>query len=309
MVMKFGRAYCEQLEKNLSPYQARELYTDEDGDHYDEVLTFLCEDKNCRSALTPVGIYMTRKSKRALHFRTKDEHKNGCNFLELVDTDGKPRKPSLNEDDYKVSAFPSEFNLTPPKRKSNGGGAIVDSDDDVGSTGGGAAGSSGGARRKTSSKTRYLDLVVDCFLSGDDESKKGLFTIGAKTKPFQRFFKKVEYFEDEAGLIYYGTIDRLEFYPGIGIGIRFNKRVEVADSYHRIWVNVPLAKIDQSRRKKAFMAEITELKKAFDQKEEVLAFFVGAYPIKTTITLKEGDTFDIYQAELSSIDHLSLTFP
>lgn len=309
MVMKFGRAYCEQLGETLSPYQARELYTDEDGDHYGQVLNFLCEDENCRSNLTPVGIYMTRKSKRALHFRTKDEHKIGCDFIEVDCADGRSRRPSLHEDDYKLSNFPSEFNLNPPKRKASGGASTIDNDDGPGSTGGRAGGSGGGIRRKTNSKTRYLDLVVDCFLSGDDESKKGLFTIEEKTKPFYRFFKKVEYFGDEVGLIYYGAIDKLELYPGIGVGIRFAKRAKVDDSYFRIWANISLIKIDQSRRKKAFMTEITELRKALVENEEVLAFFVGAYPMKKAITLREGDTFDIYEAELSSIDHLSLAFP
>ncbi|WP_461309427.1 hypothetical protein [Azonexus hydrophilus] len=69
------------------------------------------------------------------------------------------------------------------------------------------------------SKQSYLDLVVDCFLSGDEDGKKGNLTISDKTKPFGRFFKKIQYFGDEAGLIYY--IDDLKIYKGKGIGLRF----------------------------------------------------------------------------------------
>lgn len=66
--------------------------------------------------------------------------------------------------------------------------------------------------------------------------------------------------------------------------------------------------IDGSSRKKSFVAEIAELKKAVGAKEEVVAFFVGAYPVKTAIEMKDGTTFDLYSAELSSINHLSLAF-
>jgi hypothetical protein len=71
---------------------------------------------------------------------------------------------------------------------------------------------------------------------------------------------------------------------------------------------VPQERIEESRRKKAFLAEMDELKKAVDVGEEVIAFFVGAYPTRNTIEKKDGSTFDIYSADLSSIDHLSLTF-
>lgn len=152
--------------------------------------TFLCENETCRRSLTPVGIYMERKSKRALHFRAKNGHEIGCGFLQHLKNGGRIRRPTENEDDYKLTYFPTELNLDPPKRKGRGnvppiphtdiesveieGGSIVNGDE----------------RRKTKTKTRYLDLVVDCFLSGDDESKKGFFTIAGKTKNFYQFFKK-----------------------------------------------------------------------------------------------------------------------
>lgn len=36
MPMKFGRAYCDELEESISSYKAREIYTDEDDDNYGE---------------------------------------------------------------------------------------------------------------------------------------------------------------------------------------------------------------------------------------------------------------------------------
>lgn len=309
MVMKFSRAYCDQTGKTLSPYQARELYTDEDGERFGQQLTFLCEDKKCRTRLTPVGIYMARKSKRALHFRTKDEHSIDCGFMETAGVDGKHRRPSDTEDEFKLTDFPTELDLKPRKRKSNGSSVPPDDfDGDGDASGGGGAASDGGGKRQTRTRTRYLDLVVDCFLSGDENGKQGQFTIDGKTKQFVRFFKKVQYFGDETGLIYYGTIDDLKRYGSKGVGLRFADSVWVDKRPYRVRVFVPQEKIDESRRKKAFLAEIDELEKAVNAKEEVIAFFVGAYPVRKKVELSGGKTFDIYSAELSTIDHLSLAF-
>ncbi|MGY6273357.1 hypothetical protein ACXIUT_27125 [Achromobacter denitrificans] len=307
MSMKFGRAYCEELGSLVSPYRAREIYTDEDSKYYGKELTFGCEDPSCRVRLTPVGIYMVRKSKRALHFRTKEDHKAGCGLLKPGDG-GKVRKPSEREDDYKPTNFPTELDLNPPKRKGGGSSGASGDDGDEGLGGGSSGGYSGGDKRKTNSRTRYLDLVVDCFLSGDEDGKKGNLTIAGKTKPFGRFFKKVQYFGDEVGLIYYGPIDDLKIYNGKGIGLRFADSVWVEKRPYRIWVHISQEVIDGSGRKKSFVAEMAELKRAVDAKEEVVAFFVGAYPLKTTVEMKGGATFDLYSAELSSVNHLSLAF-
>lgn len=308
MAMKFGRAHCEQLEALLSPYQARDLYTDEDGEYYAQVLTFLCEDQECRTRLTPVGIYMARKSKRALHFRTKDEHAPSCVFLQPGTAGGITRSPIEQEDDYKPSIFPTELELTPRTRKGNDGGATTASGSDDEAFGGGREPSSGGNRRATSTRTRYLDLVVDCYLSEDDASKNQLFTIADKTKAFSRFFKKIQYFQDESGLIYHGLIDDLNLYPDKGVGLRFAEPVWVDKKRYRVWAYVPQERIDESRRRKAFLVEMDELEKAVKAGEQVHAFFVGAYPVKNTVEKKDGSQFDVYRAELLSIDHLSLVF-
>jgi len=306
MSMKFGRAYCVELSKPVSPYRARELFTDEDSDFYGRELKFNCEDPKCRAELTPVGIYMARRSKRAIHFRTKEEHKPDCGFLQ-PGGGGKVRKPSEHEDDYKLTDFPTELDLNPPKRKGSGSGSTEGSDDDEGASGGAGGTHSGGDRRKTNSRTRYLDLVVDCFLSGDEHGKQGKLTIDGKTKPFVRFFKKIQYFGDEPGLIYYGPIDRLETYNGKQIGLRFADSVWVEKRPYRIWVHISQEVIDAASRKKAFLTEMQELKKAVGNQEPVFAYFVGAYPTKTTVT-RDGKTFDLYSAELLSVNHLSLTF-
>ncbi|KPX59199.1 hypothetical protein ALP66_03442, partial [Pseudomonas amygdali pv. photiniae] len=62
------------------------------------------------------------------------------------------------------------------------------------------------------------------------------------------------------------------------------------------------------RRRKAFLTEIDELEKAIKAGEQVHAFFVGAYPLRSTVENRDGSQFEVYRAELSSIDHLSLVF-
>ncbi len=309
--MKFGRAYCEEVGQSLSPYRARRLFTEEDSDYHGKELTFSCQDPSCRVRLTPVGIYMTRKSKRALHFRTRDEHKDGCGFLQPGASGSRVRKPSEREDDFKPTDFPTEFILNPPKRKRTGGGSTVDNDDDVDgpdALDGDGTGGVDPTRRRTSTRTRFLEEVVDCFLSGDERGMAQQFTIDSKTKAFGRFFKKIQYFQDEVGLIYHGAIDQLKVYKDKGVGLRFADPVWVGKKKYRVRAYIPQDRIDVSRRKKAFLAEMAELQKAVDAGEEVLAFFVGAYPNAETIEKADGTSFVIYSAELASVDHLALTF-
>lgn len=117
MAMKFGRAWCDEVGDAITPYRAREMHTDEDAEFYGKELTFQCEDKDCRVRPTPVGIYMTRKSKRALHFRTKDEHSPDCDFVQPGSGGAKVRRPSDGEDDYKPTDFPTDLVLSPQPRQ------------------------------------------------------------------------------------------------------------------------------------------------------------------------------------------------
>ncbi|KPW61161.1 Uncharacterized protein ALO80_03647 [Pseudomonas caricapapayae] len=61
------------------------------------------------------------------------------------------------------------------------------------------------------------------------------------------------------------------------MGIRFTELVWVNKKRYRIWAYVPQKRIDEPRRRKAFLTEIDELEKAIKAGEQVHAFFVGAY--------------------------------
>lgn len=310
MAMKFGRAYCVERDDLVSPYTARAIYTDEDDLHCGVELTFKCEDPICRANLTPVGIYMLRKSKRALHFRTRDEHTVNCSFLKLASSEISQSGGRQGDGDaYKPTIFPTELDLNPPKSRSvSGTKSSVDSGDDDASSAGGGGLYRGDGKRRTSTRTLHLDHIVDCFLSGDEAGKKGKLTVAGKTKQFGRFFKRIRYFTDEEGLIYYGSVDRLIIYPGQGIGLRFADSVWVEDRSYRVWVYVPQDVLDASRKKINFLKEVAELQKAVEAKEEVIAFFVGVYPVKTAVEIKDREPFDVYRAEVASVNHLSLAF-
>lgn len=310
--MKFDRAFSPELNESVTPYQAREFYTDEDSPFFEQKLRFLCEDKDCRAKLTPVGIYMTRKSKRALHFREDEPHTLKCGYCNDRLGGKRNTAPGQHEDDFKLTNFPTELVLEPPKRKLGSGGTVTGGDGGDGSgtkSTGGASGSD--APRKTSSKTRYLDQVVDCFLYGDDSEKNNKFTIGDKTKPFSKFFKSVKFLNDGAGYIYHGEVGSLNPYSNAeSLGIKFaekpwdpNKRPNAA------WVYISKETIDKSRRKKFFRAEVQELKKAIDKGEKVRCFFVGTNPhIKNNPSKFSDGTYDTVNDELLSIDHISFVF-
>ncbi|ERS88447.1 hypothetical protein Q672_10565 [Marinobacter sp. EVN1] len=310
MPMKFGRAYCEELQEPISSYKAREIYTDEDDERFGKRLTFSCEDCVCRARLTAVGVYMPRKSKRALHFRSLEDHVPECGFLRGNATRGADRGDGRQEDDFKITQFPTELDLTPRRRTRAGAKPSASTESSDGSAPGRGRDVNGESvsRRRTSTRTRYLDYVVDCFLSGDEDSKKKDFTVAGKTKAFRQFFKRIRYFQDEQGLIYYGAIDKLKVYKNKGVGLRFVEYIWSGERKQRVWAYIPQEHIDGSSRRRAFLAEMQELESAMAAKEVVEAYFVGAYPQLEIIQRDDGKAFESYKAELSRVDHISLRF-
>jgi hypothetical protein len=319
--MKLSQAFSELAQCSVSAYEARDLYTDEDSTFFGKLLTFRCEDPACRVPLTPVGVYMTRKSKRVLHFRTGVGQHHVCGVAPPASPSGSARAMDSIDDEYQVTQFPTELDLSPRRRartELNIESPVTNVESAAGEPSASAAAATVDATngvlsdrtvpRRTATRTRYLDYVVHCFLSDDDVSKQRLFTIAEKTKPFARFFKKIQFFGDEAGLIYYGAIDELKRYNNAGIGLRFTQRVWVDQKPFRIRAYLSQEHIDASPRKRAFLAEIEELEQAVKIGEEVHAYFVGAYPTLKTLTSKQGETFSIYSADLISVDHLSLVF-
>lgn len=78
-----------------------------------------------------------------------------------------------------------------------------------------------------------------------------------------------------------------------------------AESSVRGWLPMDLR---QPRVRLAFLAEVAELERPIVAGEEVLEFFVDAYPKRATIEKPNDTSFDLYRAELESVGHRSLTF-
>lgn len=311
--MKFARAFSPELNESVTPYQARELYTDEDSPFFEQKLRFLCEDIDCRANLTPVGIYMTRKSKRALHFRADEPHTLQCEYCDDKHGGKRTPVPGQQEDDFKLTDFPTELLLDPPKKKSGSGGGTTTGGDGGDGSGtkstGGTPGSD--ALRKTSSKTIYLEQVVDCFLYGNESAKNNSFTIGDKTKPFSKFFKSVKFLTNGPGYIYHGEVGSLKAYNNAeSLRIKFTDRPwDPNKKPNAALVYISKETIDKSRRKKFFRAEVLELEKAINKGEKVRCFFVGTNPhIKTNPSQFNDGTYDTINDELLSIDHISFVF-
>ena len=87
--MRFVKSYCTELNKSISPYEAREVYFDQESHLYQKKLSFHCEDETRRVDLVAVNIYKTIRAKKASHYRTrpKVEHSLSVVFILM-----KPRK-------------------------------------------------------------------------------------------------------------------------------------------------------------------------------------------------------------------------
>ena len=48
--MKFEKAYCEETNDYLTPYEANDYYFDKESEYFSKRLTFKCPGEKCRIA-------------------------------------------------------------------------------------------------------------------------------------------------------------------------------------------------------------------------------------------------------------------
>lgn len=303
--MKFERAYCIELKQIITPYIARELYFDENSEFFKTKLNFQCEDKDCRKELISVGVYMDKKTKRALHFRSKDAMEHICNCNDL--SKNKSGKTIGEDDPFKITKFPTEFILNPPKSK-NIVGSISEIDEEEGNESDKTTNSKGlGIKTKSSKyKISSFEHLVDCFTSGDKKIlEKQDLTINGKTKKFVKFFKPVKYYMDEEGLIYYGKIENIKKY-GKNYAIYFKDRVWVDGDKKHISIYITDELIDTFSRKRLFRQQLDDLIKNIDN-ENLNCYFVGVYPNLKSYD-KNGTKKTSIAVELKDLRHLVLNY-
>ena len=278
--MKIDKAFCSELKESITPYLARELYFDEESEYYGQKLNFSCDSSECRIELVGVNIYNEKKPKKALHYRTKKnlKHSSECDYF-LKNSGGSQTEVDRKrkEEGFKITRYPSEFLLNRPKAStgSSGNVKIEEYEETIKPVERNTTGSSSSSSRESVLKTSSLENMVDCYLHGDPDilSNQNL-TIRNKTKKFMHFFKKIKYYQDEMGLIYWGNVKEIKKY-GRNYRIVFKDRPKVDNINYSVSIYIENELIDRYRKRKLFRSLLDSI---IDTQEEVLCFFVGTYP-------------------------------
>ena len=317
--MKFDTAYCLSLDAKLSIYDVRDLNFDETMAFDSAKERFQCPNDGCRAAFDEENRLTTFNAKnvnyiRTPHFKNQPttRHIEGCPYVS-------PKTPGLGvesgeaeTDDDREEHFPSELLLTrrqyvrkppdlpkdveaprptPPSVSSHGDNAHS-------------------AQDSTPDKTSVFAHPVECFVSNFDNKdllKRMPLKIGEHTAPYGSFFKKIEYLQDNKGLIYWGKIKEIKDYT-LSFRIDFEAKVwfkQPDETKKKPYsVNVYLSKklIDNYRKRKAFLEEI---KHAIDSDASLYCFFYGVTPeFKQVPSKKKPDqTFGVFSANIENLDH------
>ena len=303
--MKYDQAYCTSLEDKLTIYEVRDLNFDESDNFDSDESDFLCPDDLCRemvgekSKLSVVNA-KRRKYVKTPHFRdtVNTLHREKCPYgnPDQVTDDVAPE--STHTEGVKEHHFPTEFI---PKRKRYTKKAPkkpLDGREGVEATVSRTNPTTNLSRGKSTNKTSVLEHIVECYVSNINDKKKlnsMPLTISGIKLSYWSFFKKIRYFEDREGLIYWGQVKSIKDY-------KFSFRVDFADWVRGKPVSLYIKKslIDSYRKRKMFLDEIRDVIQSDDEK---YCFFYGIYPQVKEV--KYGDkAFHVYNGEVENIDHI-----
>jgi hypothetical protein len=310
--MKFDKAYCVELEDEISPYIARELYFNSDSSFFGVKLNFNCPSRDCEAKLIPVCVYRADKIKTKLHFRSlKIEcHAATCDYEIFSNYSNTLCKEAINSNRIKNGFLPTEFLLEKPNinkysnRKNSKDFLKIDENPEI--------------RTKSKkyqkygdspSKTPYLEQIVDCFENiSKDKLKQAFLTIGPKKKRFYYCFKFSNYYYEEEGLIYYGPLKRVKKY-GENYSIRFQYLSNPPEfTSHGLEMRIYLKKelIENYNKKKKFI-EILDMLSGYDG--EIICYYTGVRPVKDKYILpKNNQEIEYLKLEIENLDHLVFRF-
>lgn len=306
--MKLEKAYCIELNKIVTPYEARYAFFDEGNVHKKFHFRCLCGTTVFAINIDKPILYM----RQCPHFRTGSHLKHNlekCDWGKAEIVSRSEKKGRGSQKNFKDSPAPKELILNPPQMRITFSRAV----DIQGLTDEEILEKIDAAKKSEPSKvasfkTRFLEDVVDSFLLTTDAEKKALpLKINAKTKTYYDFFKEIMSFKDEEGLIYYGDIKPLKIY---GQGSRKSYKIVFLDKIlhegkkYQCSIYIRKETVDNYRLKNLFVQNIEELEK---EQESAVCYFVGTYPQIQKVHRPEGD-FLTYQVELSNLDHLVIKF-
>ncbi|MFJ7796725.1 hypothetical protein [Pseudomonas sp. NPDC096950] len=317
--MKFDLAYCLSLDDKLSIYDVRDLNFDETMEFDSAKEHFQCPNDACRAAFDGLNVLTTFNAKNVNYVRTphfkntpSTRHVADCPYVSLKTPASGLEADGAESDDSREEHFPSELLLTRREyvRKPSSPAAAADvvRDDPKPTTA--ASNTEHPSRESAPDKTSVFAHPVECFVSNFEDKellKRMPLKIGEHTAPYGSFFKKIEYLQDNNGLIYWGKIKQIKDYTQ-SFRIDFEQKVwfKQADEAKKkpYSVNVYLSKklIDNYRKRKAFLEEI---KHAIESGKELFCFFYGVTPELKQVPSKKTpeQTFGVFSANIENLDH------
>ncbi|MBT1268593.1 hypothetical protein QLG25_04480 [Pseudomonas sp. CBR-F] len=305
--MKFDTAYSLSLDDKLSIYDVRDLNFDETAAFDSDKDSFLCPNDECRAAFAAGNVLGTFNAKNVNYLRTphfknipSTRHIEGCRYA------SRPAGKSESEDGPEEN-FPSEFVLTRRQyeRKTPVIGAEGGTAQEPPKTPATRNALSHSSSDTTPDKTSVFAHPVECYVSniGDKDKLKSMpLKIGEHTATYWTFFKKIEYLQDNKGLIYWGKIKEIKDYTS-SFRIDFEKKAWLDKKPYSINVYLSKKLIENYRKRKAFLEQI---KAAVDSDRALYCFFYGVTPELKQVPSKKNpeQTFGVFSANIENLDHL-----
>ncbi|VVO33376.1 hypothetical protein [Pseudomonas fluorescens] len=306
--MKFDKAYCLSLDEKLSIYDVRDLNFDETMAFDSAKESFLCPNNACRAGFDALNVLGTFNAKNVNYIRTphfknlpSTRHVEGCPY-------GTSKALATGEDAEgdREEHFPSELLLTRRQYVRKPPSTVADSESprDEWKTPSANTASAHAPREAAPDKTSVFAHPVECFVSNFEDKnllKRMPLKIGEHTAPYASFFKKIEYLQDNKGLIYWGKIKEIKDYTQ-SFRIDFEKKVWFEKKPYSVNVYLSKKLIDTYRKRKAFLEEI---KHAIDSEAQLYCFFYGVTPELKQVPSKKNpeQTFGVFSADIENLDH------
>ena len=309
--MKFDLAYCLSLNDKLSIYDVRDLNFDETMAFDSAKEHFQCPNDACRIAFdsaNELGTFNARNVNyvRTPHFKNLPgtRHVEGCPYVSV-----KTPASGVDEaqtEDSREEHFPSELLLTRREyvRKPSNPKVVAVEVRDESLTPSMTSNLEQPNGQSAPDKTSVFAHPVECFVSNFDDKnllKRVPLKIGEHTAPYGSFFKKIEYLQDNKGLIYWGKVKEIKDYTQ-SFRIDFEKKVWFEKKPYSVNVYLSKKLIEGYRKRKAFLEEI---KHAIDSGRELYCFFYGVTPELKQVPSKKNpeQTFGVFSANIENLDH------
>ena len=312
--MKFNLAYCLSLDAKLSIYDVRDLNFDETMAFDSAKEHFQCPNDACRLAFDVANELGTFNAKNVNYVRTphfknlpSTRHVEGCPYVSLKTPASGVEADGAETDDSREEHFPSELLLTRREyvRQPSSPAVASDTQRDESATPSTAHGVEPPSHDSTPDKTSVFAHPVECFVSNFDDKdllKRMPLKIGEHTATYAAFFKKIEYLQDNHGLIYWGRIKAIKDYTS-SFRIDFEKKVWLDKKPYSVNVYLSKKLIEGYRKRTAFLEQI---KAAASSERPLYCFFYGVTPQLKQVPSKKNpeQTFGVFSADIENLDHL-----